>query len=227
MFRTTALTVALGLAASTTPVAADIITIGGTGAPNAFPFGAPEYVGEYQQIYASNSFPGRVTISEIDFSSATSMGVTRTLNLAIGLSTTTATPGSPGTNYAANKGLDFTTVFSGTKIFTATSNSTFDLQFPITPFTYDPVGGNLLLDVVINSSSGSVVFFQFGSTPNTGRIYNNAGSGSPTADPSDGLLTEFTVTRTSSVPAPPAVVLVGLGAGCVALRRYVGRHATA
>jgi hypothetical protein len=29
------------------------------------------------------------------------------------------------------------------------------------------------------------------------------------------------------VPAPPAVVLVGLGAGCVALRRYVGRRATA
>jgi hypothetical protein len=31
----------------------------------------------------------------------------------------------------------------------------------------------------------------------------------------------------SPVPAPPAVVLVGLGAGCVALRRYVGRRATA
>jgi hypothetical protein len=29
------------------------------------------------------------------------------------------------------------------------------------------------------------------------------------------------------VPAPPAVVLVGLGAGCVALRRFVGRRATA
>jgi hypothetical protein len=32
---------------------------------------------------------------------------------------------------------------------------------------------------------------------------------------------------TSPVPAPPAVVLVGLGAGCVALRRYVGRRVTA
>jgi len=30
--------------------------------------------------------------------------------------------------------------------------------------------------------------------------------------------------RTSPVPAPPAVVLAGLGAGCVALRRYVGRR---
>jgi hypothetical protein len=33
--------------------------------------------------------------------------------------------------------------------------------------------------------------------------------------------------RTSAVPAPPAVVLVGLGAGCVALRRLVRRRATA
>jgi hypothetical protein len=34
-------------------------------------------------------------------------------------------------------------------------------------------------------------------------------------------------TVVSPVPAPPAVILVGLGAGCVALRRYVGRRATA
>jgi hypothetical protein len=32
---------------------------------------------------------------------------------------------------------------------------------------------------------------------------------------------------TSPVPAPPAVVLVGLGAGCVVLKRYVHRRATA
>jgi hypothetical protein len=31
----------------------------------------------------------------------------------------------------------------------------------------------------------------------------------------------------TSVPAPPAVVLVGMGAGCVTLRRYVHRRATA
>jgi hypothetical protein len=31
----------------------------------------------------------------------------------------------------------------------------------------------------------------------------------------------------TTVPAPPSVVLVGLGAGCVAVRRYMGRRATA
>jgi hypothetical protein len=34
------------------------------------------------------------------------------------------------------------------------------------------------------------------------------------------------LTTVNAVPAPPAVVLVGLGAGCVALKRYVGRRAT-
>jgi hypothetical protein len=39
---------------------------------------------------------------------------------------------------------------------------------------------------------------------------------------------DFTFNRgPQAVPAPPAVVLAGLGAGCVAVRRYVGRRATA
>jgi hypothetical protein len=44
--------------------------------------------------------------------------------------------------------------------------------------------------------------------------------------PRESVTYEF-LSEPSPVPAPPAVVLVGLGAGCVALRRYVGRRATA
>jgi hypothetical protein len=45
---------------------------------------------------------------------------------------------------------------------------------------------------------------------------------------SESTFVNFTTgSEPSPVPAPPAVVLVGLGAGCVALRRYVGRRATA
>jgi hypothetical protein len=43
-------------------------------------------------------------------------------------------------------------------------------------------------------------------------------------DPDDLAFRLEGYTSTSTVPAPPAVVLVGLGAGCVALRRYVGRR---
>jgi hypothetical protein len=35
------------------------------------------------------------------------------------------------------------------------------------------------------------------------------------------------LTTVTAVPAPPAVVLVGLGAGCIALKRYAGRRAVA
>ena len=54
-----------------------------------------------------------------------------------------------------------------------------------------------------------------------------------TFGPADGTIPALTAVQlrdlghVSAVPAPPTVVLVGLGAGCVALRRYVGRRATA
>jgi hypothetical protein len=44
--------------------------------------------------------------------------------------------------------------------------------------------------------------------------------------PSDGEVPDE-IEAEIQKPAPSAVVLVGLGAGCVALRRYVGRRVTA
>jgi hypothetical protein len=47
-------------------------------------------------------------------------------------------------------------------------------------------------------------------------------------NPNEGFIPDLAFElKFATVPAPPAVVLVGLGAGCVALRRYVGRRATA
>src|SRR5262249_27260963 len=149
--------------------------------------------------------------SEIDFSSINlTTGNTRNLNLSLGLGTTAATPGNTGGNYAANKGPDFTTVFSGAKSFTGAGNGTFDLQFPVTPFLYDPSKGNFLLDVVINSSAGNGVFFFFGDTPDAGRIFNSRGNGAATADPLHGLETRFTVAA-AAVPEPSTLALLGLG----------------
>jgi hypothetical protein len=53
------------------------------------------------------------------------------------------------------------------------------------------------------------------------RVFHDEGGGTSPNNMFD------TVTKISAVPAPPAVVLVGLGAGCVAVRRYVVRRATA
>jgi hypothetical protein len=70
----------------------------------------------------------------------------------------------------------------------------------------------------------------WGSSPAvSGTIAENMGAGWSTF--TNQPLAAFDVSghvSTSPVPAPPAVVLVGLGAGCVALKRYVGhRRATA
>jgi hypothetical protein len=42
-------------------------------------------------------------------------------------------------------------VFSGPLAATITRSDQFDLIIDITPFTYDPASGNLLLDVTLNS----------------------------------------------------------------------------
>jgi hypothetical protein len=200
----------LGVLAFPRPATADMIVIGGTNANNAFPFGTTDYLGEYQQLYASSAFTGPVTITEIAFASELGSGRTRNLNFSLGLSSSTASLAAPSTNYGANKGPDFTTVFSGSLSFTAQGTNTFDLVIPITPFTYTPTNGNLLLDVVINSS-GNDVFFVFGDSPNTSRVYNSAGSGAATADPGHGLETQFTVSTAQAVPEPSAIALLGLG----------------
>ena len=90
-----------------------------------------------------------MTITDVAFSSENGFpGGTRTDNITVSLSTTTASLASPSSNYAANKGTDFTTVFTGPLTFTSLNNNTFDVVIPIAPFTYNPSGGNLLVDVV-------------------------------------------------------------------------------
>jgi hypothetical protein len=202
----------LGVLAFPRPATADTIVLGGTNFNNAFPFGTTLYQGEYQQLYASSAFSGPVTITEIAFASKMGFGSgqTRNLNFSLGLSSSTASLAAPSTNYGANKGPDFTTVFSGSLSFTAQGTNTFDLVIPITPFTYTPANGNLLLDVVINSS-GNDVFFVFGESPDTSRVYNSAGSGAATADPGLGLETQFTVSSAQAVPEPSTIALLGLG----------------
>jgi hypothetical protein len=196
---------------------ADIIVGTNNFAKNVYPFG-DSYVGEYQQVYTSAAFPGLETITGLEFASGSASGNTgsHTVTLTIGLSTTSATVASMSTNYAANKGADFTQIFSGTVTYTPASNDTFDLIFPTAAFLYNPGLGNLLLDVVVASNSGSQVAFDATIDSVTSRVFNDSGNGAPRFASSHGLVTDFV-----TVSEPASVLLLG---SVVVLLRTALRH---
>lgn len=206
---------------------------------NSFPFGVvrptdpTDYAagGEFQEIYSSTDFNSAVplNISAISFASSSRFNgapVSATYNVTIGLSNTSATVGlfsNASTNFAANKGANFTTVFSGSITANLKGNNTFDLTFPTAPFLFNPNQGNLLFDVVINRTTQGTGFAEFLETDgyNTPRVFQSFGSG-PASTDFFGLYTQFTATP---APVPEASttgslgLLLVLGAGAVVFRR--------
>ena len=131
---------------------------------NAFPFGKTAVSNNpyrYQQVYNASGFSGLgepgdvVTISELRFRTDSTNQVPTTVNvndIEVHLSTTAvAADGLDNEIFDNNIGPDDTIVFSGTRIFPVPTVTTaprpFEVTIPITPFTYDPSEGNLLLEV--------------------------------------------------------------------------------
>lgn len=153
----------------------------------------------YQQVYAGNSFSGPVTITQIAFASSsavTSAPGTATYDFSLALSTTAAGPNGMSSDLAANRGADFVQVFNGPVTATLTANDQFDLVIDVTPFTFDPANGNLLMEVVTHSATqftgGPVLYYRAGFDSHTSRAAN------PSAQPGGvfmdgfGLYTRFT-----------------------------------
>jgi hypothetical protein len=195
------------------------ITVGlpaDSGTGNCFPFGCA-YSGEYQQVYNSGQFSGSLTITSLEFfntqlnTGATAMN---SGNWAISLSTTSADWNTLSSTFASNVGADNTLVFNGNLAQPWAFGDTLQINLS-TPFTYNPLNGNLLLDVVVTgaSQSGGTLYFDtngynnggFNGNTFLGRVYNSGSISN-----GYGLVTGFNE-GVSSTPEPSTLLTFGSG----------------
>jgi hypothetical protein len=191
-------------------VDAEPILIGGTNQANVFPFGIEGYVGSYQQVYAAEAFSRPISIGSVAFmGDRDAFAAPASSVFSLGFSTTGAGPLSLSSSYAANRGADFRTAFSG-EISAAVMPGTFSFVIPLaTPYAYDPRRGNLLVDLSIIRNRNGVVVFEAGGNPFVGRVFNDNGNGRATVNGQFGLLTRFSDTAAAPVPEPTTLLLLG------------------
>lgn len=199
-------TLVFGLFMIGTPASAGTIIVGTPTGGNFIPFGSIAGFPEYQQVYESSDFSGKVTIDDLNFYVVPNSG-TGTPNpgvITISLSATSAPVNGLSTNLPQNIGSPNTTVYDTT--LPAVQNGV--LTIPLsTPFTYDPAGGkNLLIDIFEKTPYTGGPAFEFDGS--SGGLFSRAYSGMtiPVANDS-GLVTGFT----TGVPEPSSGALMILG----------------
>ena len=183
--------------------------------------GTASYVGRYQEIYASSSFPSACSISQIGFSSS---GLTNPWNvtyvLSIGLGVTARTPANPGSDFTS----EATPLFSGSFVAHATpATGDWDIVLDLpTPFFYDSTLGSLLLDVMVNSASGFPGMSTRGIARETTKTVAEIRVGGKGTEVWSGYgqATQFTVTP---VPEPATAGMLLLGAVVCIRRRVRGK----
>lgn len=208
------------------------------GSNNGFPFNTGSTQIRYQQLFDSSQFgTGPVTLYALKFRQASDASggspFSSTLpSVTINLATAATQAGAASSTFASNVGADNLTVFSGALSLSSSAAprrdggvQPFDIVIEFaTPFTYNPLSGDLLLDV-FNFGGGTTTAFDFitGGQPALSSLFSfgNANASTGFVRNNSGLVAAFQVTPLAAVPEPSswAMLIVGFGAVGYASRR--------
>jgi hypothetical protein len=193
------------------------VTVGVANTNNCFPFtcnfGTPT-VGQsydYKQLFTASAFSGKTTFDSISFFDTMYPGA----HLASGtyditFSTTTAALGSW---YGAIPLANTSTFFDGSVSGGLTINGS--------SYTYDPAAGNLVMEVVVTNQANGYfgTLDADGSGSSLSRAYQITNEGGVIGGDVVGVVTEFGTVSAVPESSNAALLLVGLAAVGVALRR--------